>query len=182
MPELKKTYLQTQSTLVIGHQGVPQPLPRALSADLGIAHGPFPERCFTGTIAIKNIFHPKLYSTSSGWYHKNYVLAYGQYYGSDKVVDRCAPHRRLLSLWYSPLQKGMQIKPPVSQLHSPALLWQPTPSRRQSLPDKGQQLCTLLVHKVWHCAQGWWFIWQFWGCISFLIVQRLFTFQAKVVW
>lgn len=91
MPELEKTYLKTQSTLVIGHQGVPQPLPRALFAGLGIAQGPFPERCFTGTVAIKNIFHPKLYSNSSCWHQKDHVLAYGHYYGNNEVVDRCAP-------------------------------------------------------------------------------------------
>lgn len=96
MPKLGKIYLQTQSPLVIGHQGVPQPLLRALSADLGIAHGPLPERCFTGTVAIKNIFHPKLYSSSSCWHQKDHVLAYGKLYGNDEVVGICAP------AWMSP--------------------------------------------------------------------------------
>lgn len=61
MPELENTCLQTQSPLVIGQQGVPQHLPRALSANLGIPLGPLPKRCFTGTVEIKNIFHPNLY-------------------------------------------------------------------------------------------------------------------------
>lgn len=149
----------------IGHWGSCSLCPQLCLQILVLPVCPFFERCFIGTVAITNIFHPKLYPIPSCWDKAGQIL-YGQYYSIDEVVDRCAtPWRAPFPLIW-PFAIRMQIKPSVSQQPSHVLLWQPSPTEPQPCPNRWQQPCTLPVHKAWHCAQGW--------CLRLAVLKMFF--------